>query len=393
MKKLVSIVLALALVLLCVGAAFASTITINRDSTWDSTAENKEVTFTYYKIFDATITTAAGVNPDTGALTGNGNVVYTVDSAEKAAALPSIFTANLASDGLYYVTLTNSSTSATDIAAALKTMVETPANASLFPANTVTSDDNPVVIDNLDEAYYLILASNGKDAVVQTIGDVEIKEKNDYPTIDKKQKKAADASYSETVVPEEIGSTIYYQVTVHIPADATKAIKVIDTMTEGLTYNASSFAVSPNLTYTVLADTDPDYVSGAAWQIQFSDSVVQNNRNTDVVITYTATVNANAIVDEGKENEVTLKYDEGHYVLKDDIDYTTYFAGIYKVDPNDASANMAGVKFDLKDGSGNAVNVTYDTTNGYYVVGGSSNEVETRAETVTESGEKNILHH
>ena len=37
-----------------------------------------------------------------------------------------------------------------------------------------------------------------------TIGSVEITEKNDYPTITKEQKKAADPSYSEAVVPAEI---------------------------------------------------------------------------------------------------------------------------------------------------------------------------------------------
>jgi len=383
MKKILALVVAMLLVL-GMTSAFAATIRINRDSSWDENAESAEATYTYYKIFDAVITSAASVTASTGELSGNGNVVYTVDSEAKANALPSIFTANLASDGLYYVTLTNSSTSAADIVTALKTMVA--ANATLFPGTEVTSDDNPVVIDNLAVGYYLIEASNGKDAAVQTLGDVTINEKNDYPTIDKKQKKA-NGTYADTALPQEIGSYIDYQVTVHIPADATKQIAVIDKMTSGLEYDSTTgLTVSPNIAHSALTSEDSGYDSTITatngWQIKFADTVVQANRNSDIVITFRAKVTEAALRDTGKENEVTLDYDNGNYVLKDDVDYETYFAGIYKVDPNDDSADMSGVKFLLKDGEGQAVNVTWDSTNGYYYVSdtATSNEVETRAD-------------
>ncbi len=409
-SKILSVALLVALVLsLGVANAFAAdddptyTITIKRDDSWDSSAEAKNATYTWYKIFDADITTLADVSETTGELTGtNGNVVYTVSSEALANAVnaaansegTTLFDAKLASDGKYYVTLKNESTGAADIVYALKAMVA--ANSTLFPGHDVTSDANPVVIDGLHPAYYLILASNGKDAVVQTLGDVTIKEKNDYPTIDKKQKKEADPSYSEAVLPAEIGTDIYYQVVVKIPADATKQINVIDKMTEGLEYDSSSFAISPEIDYAALESTDHGYDSTITteakngWQIKFLDSVVQANRGATITITFKAKVTAAAIRDTGKENEVTLDYDNGNYILKDDVDYEIYFGGIYKVDPNDATANMAGVKFTLADDAGTAVNVTYDSTNGYYVVNpeSTSNEVETRAETKTEDGKE-----
>ena len=174
MKKLISLVLALAMVLM-VGSALAGKLTINRDDSWDSSAESPKAIYTYYKIFDAAITDAADVNADTGELESeDGVVVYTIsgtDAAEKVAVLPDLFNADLAADGKYYITLADSTTTAAAIVAALKTMVD--ANSTLFPGTDVDGSSNPVEID-LDDAYYLIVASNGKDLVVQTIGEVEI---------------------------------------------------------------------------------------------------------------------------------------------------------------------------------------------------------------------------
>jgi len=383
MKKILSIVLALVMIMV-VGIASAATITINRDDSWQAAVDSgtsASATYTPYKVFDAVITEAGTVNAATGALTSEGNVGYTVDSAEKAAAVnaTNVLKAVLAADGKYYISKNGTPTDA-QILTAIETMVT--GNTALFPAGTpVTSDANPVTLTVADNGYYYITASNGKDAIVQTIGSVTINEKNDYPTLDKQQKKA-NGTYAPTALPQEIGSYIDYQVTVHIPTDATKTIAVIDTMTAGLEYDSTTgLTLNPAVDYSALTSTDAGYNANAAWQIKFSPEVVAANRGSNIVITYRAKVTAAALTDTGKENEVTLNYDNGNYILKDDTDYETYFGGIYKVDPSNASADMSGVKFVLKSGE-DAVNVTYDSTNGYYVVDptSTSNEVETRAD-------------
>ena len=394
--KLLGIVLIMALVMsMGISSAFAASITINRDSTWDKDAESAEATYTYYKIFDAKDIDQK-VDPATGEQTKDsaGVAVYWVDSLEKAQALPAIFKVNnkapsavtaadAADDGYFYVTLADESTSAADIAAALKTMVETPANASLFPKTEVTSAANPVEISGLSAGYYLIKASNGSVLAVQTLDDVEINEKNDYPTVDKKQKKA-EGTYADTALPAEIGTYIDYQVTVTVPANANKDIAVVDVMSAGLEWDedfgTNGLTVTPAVNYAELTSEDDGYNANATWQIKFAPADYASVKGSTIVITYRAKVTEAALTDTGKENEVTLTYDEGNYVLKDHVDYEIYFAGIYKVDPNDSDANMAGVKFDLKDGDGNAVNVTYK--DGYYVVDpdSTSNEVETRAD-------------
>ena len=391
--KLLGIVLIMALVMSISVSAFAATVTINRDSTWDENAENAEATYTYYKIFDAKDIDQE-VDPATGEQTADsaGVAVYWVDSLAKAQALPALFLVNnkapsavtaadAADDGYFYVTLASDSTSAADIAAALKTMVE--ANTTLFPGTDVTSDENPVVIDSLDDGYYLIKASNGSVLAVQTLDDVEINEKNDYPKVDKQQKKA-NGTWTDDPLPAELGTYIDYQVTVHVPANANKDIAVVDVMSAGLEWDedfgTNGLTVTPAVAYTELSSTDEGYNANATWQIKFAPADYANYKGQDIVITYRAKVTEDALTDSDKENEVTLTYDEGNYVLTDTVDYEIYFGGIYKIDPNDSDANMAGVKFDLKDGDGNAVNVTYK--DGYYVVDpeSTSNEVETRAD-------------
>lgn len=394
-KKMMALALAMVMVLAMSIPAMAASITINRDSTWDENAENKEATYTYYKIFDAKDISGQEVTATTGEQANDTAVaVYTLDSVDKVNALPtgmfkannkatgSLTAADAAPDGLFYITLADDNTSAADIATALKTMVD--ANTTLFPGTDVTSDENPVEITGLAAAYYLIKASNGSVLAVQTLDDVTINEKNDYPTVDKKQGETATTIvYADDTAKVQVGDYINYEITVHIPTNANKDIIVVDKMSAGLDYDdTTGLTYSPDISSSIaeVASTDEGYDASATWQIKIPAATVIANKGTDVVITYRAQVTSAALTDTGKKNEVTLTYDEGNYVLKDEVEYEVYFGGIYKVDPNNASADMSGVKFTLADGDGNAVNVTYDSTNGYYVVDpdSTSNEVETR---------------
>ena len=366
MKKILALVLALVMVF-AVAAASAASITINRDSSWQaSTEEDRKATYTWYRIFDVDLT-----DEDHPIYTISGN-----NAADKAAALDStVFDAKLASDGKYYISLKEGVADST-VFTALDTMVSLAANATLFPGTVVTSAEDPVVLQVGDPGYFFIKASNGKDVAVQTAGDVEINEKNDYPTITKEQKKAADSSYTEAVIPAEIGTYHDYKVTVHVPSDATKAIAVIDTMTPGLEYDeATGLTLSPEVAYTALTSGDAGYNADAAWQIKFSEAAVIANRGQDIVITYRALITEDALTDTGRENEVTLNYDEGNYILTDETNFKTYFTGIEKIDGKDKTA-LEGVVFTLT-ANGAAYNVT--KSGDYYIPGGSSNEVTTDA--------------
>ncbi|MBR3334781.1 MAG: hypothetical protein IKG23_10860 [Clostridia bacterium] len=89
------------LLVLGMTSAMAATITINRDSTWQSSdVEARNATYTWYRIFDANLDDAD-------------HPVYTIsgaDAADKVAALPNIFESRLANDGKYYITLVSGTT-------------------------------------------------------------------------------------------------------------------------------------------------------------------------------------------------------------------------------------------------------------------------------------------
>jgi len=374
MKKILSLVLALVMVL-AVTVASAASITINRDSSWDEAAENAAATYTYYKILDAKDIDQA-VDAATGeqASNSNGIAVYTVATEAIANALPSYFDKKLADDGKYYITLNDTTKTASTIAADLKAMVL--ANTTLFPGTAVTSAANPVVINNLANGYYLIVASNGNVLAVQTLDDVTINEKNDYPEVTKEQKKAADSTYTEAVIPAEIGTYVDYQITVDVPANANKDIVVVDKMSSGLQYDSTTgLTFNPSaIEHSEVATTDEGYDADATWQIKFTPAQYADYRGQSIVITYRALITEAALTDTGRENEVTLTYDEGNYILKDNTEYTTYFTGIEKVDGANTQIKLEGVKFTLT-ANGTAFNVT--KSGDYYIPGGDSNVVET----------------
>ena len=135
-----------------------------------------------------------------------------------------------------------------------------------------------------------------------------------------------------------------------------------------------SSTLTPEVDYTELASGDEGYNAEAAWQIKLADTVVQANRGNDIVITYRAKVTEAALTDTARENEVTLSYDGGNYVLTDKTEYTTYYGGIEKVDGADTSIKLDNVKFTVTV-DGEAFNVT--KSGDYYIPGGESNEVVT----------------
>lgn len=383
MKKILALVLAMLLVL-GMTSAFAATIKINRDDSWKPTAdlkdgEDNKATYTWYRIFDAD-------------LDDPGHPVYTIsgtDADAKAAALDdTIFTAEKAADGKYYITKVDGVADA-DVFTALETMVDAYPTLFVGTAEGPTAD-NPVVIDVGAPGYFFIKASNGKKVAVQTAGVAVIDEKNDYPTINKKQKQAKDPNYTEATVPAEIGKVIDYEITVDLPATANRQAAVVDTMSAGLTYNGNFKAMVGTTDVTAeaadLTSSDAGYLSAAPtgytipFQKKFSAAFVTANAGKSIVITYSATVNEDALIKDYRNNKVTLVYDEGNYKLVDEIPYTTYFGGIEKVDGENNTIKLEGVEFTVTVG-GAAYNVTpvKDANDKvlYYIPGGSSNTVLT----------------
>ena len=351
-------------------------ITLHSTATTEQT-ETNNTTYTYYELLKATIDGNAVAyyldSPASDTLKGLLEAV-TYTNASEATVTPFTFTKS--ADGTKWIATISSDVATTDgvaLAAALNTAaIKAAAIASNYVTASGTSD---VEITVPNDGYYLIIASNGKNLALQTIGDVTITEKNTYPTIDKTQGDEDVATQNHDDRDVAVGDVLTYNVTVHVPADAKTGdiIQVYDKATNGLSYNASSMTVTPST--ASVADATAE--NGDTWRknITITSDVIDQ----DVVFSFTMTVTDAALVDEGKENEAGLKYgnsDGWYYESKPvKVKYKTYYAGIHKVDGNDTTVDLAGVKFDLKE-DGVAFNVTLGN-DGYYVPGGSSNEVVT----------------
>ena len=125
-------------------------------------------------------------------------------------------------------------------------------------------------------------------------------------------------------------------------------------MTAGLTYNADLVVKLDSATGDTIAATnyhamtdaavDPQYDSDSsvAFQIKFADAyVVSNLDGHTLYLLYSAKVNANAITDTGRENEVTIKYDNTHYSVTDKEKYEFYTGGAVKYDGATADVDNA----------------------------------------------------
>ena len=318
MKKIISLILALVMVMGLAVSASAASITINPNLPADSSSTGE--TYNAYKVFDATISgtnvayTIAGDSQFYNTINGytyNGTKIFTLSEINTT--------------GVYNVQVDASFTgedAAKDLATALKAV-----------ANTVTATNNTGKFEGLDTGYYLITSTLGSALVVDTLGDVTINTKNEYPSLTKVADKKTAA----------FGETVTYTVTVKVPETAVSAITVTDTMTN-LTYvgvtedSAEGVTASANgkvITFTISADT------------------VKGNLGKDVVIKYTATVDANATT---ASNEAYLTY-SSFTSTKVSTTVKNYKVDVFKY-TGENKTGLAGAGFVLKNDAGKYYKLT-----------------------------------
>lgn len=413
MKKLIALVLALAMVA-TIGIASAITITVERDGTYQSTATGTRE-FTYYQVFRASMdgnhtdsttgehgydSNGDGQTPLTAsgsaagfayyllyssdstqidAMKGSGNIWFDVtDSADHTRA---------------NITWKTSVAQTHDNIQAAATWLKT--NCSLASgALTWDSDTSKWTSGSADlpVGYYVIESTEGSNLVAAT-SDINIKEKNSYPTVDKKEKDNADGEYANGPINVKIGDTVYYQVEVKVPSDANQDIVVADTMSTGLTYGGSVTVTVGDTVASAVAisnENDANYVAANkgdtdTWTWKYTIHPTAATKGKYVVFTFTGVVNTDALVSTNRKNDVEIKYNNEHYVMPDTVDFDIGAAAIIKYDG--ATADLSDqtktltaktgktikyleASFTLTDGT-TAINV--NGSNGVYTVDPSSN--------------------
>ena len=321
MKKLVSLVIVMALVLsLAVGASAAS-ITITPPAA--SAGTETGITYTAYKIFDATIVENADGSIANAAYTIKNTSPYynTINTATEYFTLTQV----AGTTDTYLVTKTDKYTK--EVA---NTFADTLKNVTGATGITLAKAGNDYKAEGLENGYYLVTSSVGADLILETFGDVTATAKNEYPTI---TKDIAEATADK-------GSTLNITITVNIPEDAVGAIEVYDNMT-GMTYQ--------NMTTVdgITADNSP--AEGSNWTVKFtlSDTYVTANKGKAITINYTAQMTADAIA----TNSAWLVDDTYTSTAVSDKVLTSDIV-IDKYDAKNAETKLKDAKFVLKNEAG-----------------------------------------
>lgn len=424
MKKLLAIGLAAALTAAMSLTAFAAiTITVDQDSTYaGTTGEAGRESFTYSQIFRLTkngtsVSEGGGYDNDgtPGAVTpgssGTANAFsYYLTTADDSARIAQLgrwaaatgtpgedgyvaahweklsgnlwFKLTPSADGSQYVVEWDNDSDDTDTVQAAAVWLA----ANYTPIDTGNlewdSTNTKWTKTGLDEGYYLLKSITGNNLVAAT-GDINIREKNAYPPIDKTQADEDTTTQSNDERSVAVGDVLDYEVKVTIPATAAvnEVISVYDKPSAGLTYNASSMVITVDGTAVTPDDTGSCVKTGAAgtgeaWR--YDVTVTAANKGKDVVFAFKMTVNSDALIDTGKENESGLKYGNSYNAIPDKVDYKTYYTGIIKID-GVSTSKLAEVEFTLKE-NGTEYKVTKHADGFYYPDAQGSATVKTNSE-------------
>ena len=322
MRKLFTVLLALAMTLALAVSAFAAdtgSITI--------TNPQGDHTYTAYKIFDVTYS--------------GDNYSYTISGTEAAFNTVKTY-ADVAANGLNLTAVANTNKynvsigagfSAASFAQHLKTNA-----GSLGTGTAFTKVDNIMKASGLALGYYFVSGTSGAVCELATAKDIQIRDKNEVPQIEK--------SVDDNDGTVEIGQVLTYTITGKVPS--TKGYteftyQVTDTMTIGgtdvtadatITNNENGFVASVNMT-------------------KYQDKI-----DAPVLITYTATVNEKAIQSEKETNTATLKYsndpaDKNSFEESSvKVDVFSFNIVINKYATGNESTKLEGAKFVLKNNEG-----------------------------------------
>ncbi|MCD8078081.1 MAG: isopeptide-forming domain-containing fimbrial protein [Lachnospiraceae bacterium] len=414
LKKLLGLVLALAMVMGISVTAFAAS---GSESITITGVASENHTFTAYQIFAGT----SSGNTLSNVTWGDGvDSTALVTALKNNSTLSTYFTASTyTAEEVAEVLAANNDKAAfaNAFSIVVAANVSSTASGTRESATEESGGTYSYTISGLAEGYYIVVDSStstgtDQDAVSGYIIKVVAGTTNEIAT------KAVVPDTSKEVLQDDngttsdesddtygdyntgsIGDTVSFKVTSHVPnvSGYTKYyFNVIDTLSKGLTFNNDVVIKIGGVTldtssYTVTPITNSD--DSTTVTIVFKDAVnllANYTVGTEITITYSATINEDAdMTTNGNTNEVYAIYSNnptatpvGTGDTPDPEDpvgetpkqtTTTYVTGIQitKVDNDNTSTTLTGAKFSI---SGTALNVVYvnseifkeDTSGTYY---------------------------
>lgn len=306
MKKLAGIVLAMVMVLSMSLTAFAADITID-----DAGVEG--ASYSAFKLLNATDG-------------GEGKFAYTVNTRYQTA-LQTVTGATEDADIVAYIGALDA-TGIRNFADAVYAQVK-----SLDADYTTTSNK----FEGVDQGYYLIVETEigtspdgeGSDTyslvMLDTAGNesITVETKEDVPTVDKQVEEINDSTTDVATWGEsadyDIGDTINYKITGTVSSKYADYESYFysfeDTMSEGLTLNQGSIVIMiGDVNVTEQFDVTTTAQSFIAKSNLKELAGVTVTADTEIIVTYTATLNDKAVSGTaGNTNEVVLKYENDPY--------------------------------------------------------------------------------
>lgn len=361
MKKLMAALLAVAMVCAMAIPAWAADGTTHNSSSEDGKITIKNAvngqTYKIYRILDLQYNETANSfryvkNTKWGTFVDTQTAYLTVDPTTRV------------------VTWTNTDTA--DNGTAIKELAIA-AGKYVKDQGTALADDGSkvaasgtVTFDRLPLGWYLVVSDLTNDAICSidtTAKEVTIKEKNGVPTVTKEVEYAS-GSWGQGN-DGNVGDTVNFQTTIYVTDGNPTNYVLHDKMSNGLTFKTDSIVVTKNdapfIDYTKETPND-----GCTFEIKFNkDSLHTNDK---VVVTYSATINSNAVVGtDGNDNETWLKYGETGETTHSNTKTYTWKFDILKffTDSNGDKKYLADVEFVLyrKNADDKAEYAKFDSNN------------------------------
>lgn len=248
---------------------------------------------------------------------------------------------------------------------------------SLADDGSKVAASGTVTFDRLPLGWYLVVSDLTNDAICSidtTAKEVTIKEKNGVPTVTKEVEYAS-GSWGQGN-DGNVGDTVNFQTTIYVTDGNPTNYILHDEMSNGLDFKEDSIVVKKNderfTDYTKETPTDD-----CTFEIKFNKDSLQPNDK--VVVTYSATINSNAVVGTaGNENETWLKYGDNGETTHGKTKTYTWSFNILKffTDSNDDKKYLANVEFVLyrKNADDKAEYAKFDSNN--KLTGWTENESE-----------------
>ena len=307
MKKLASLVLALVMALAMATTAFAANTTAH---TITITNEKSGHTYTAYQVFAGDISDGKLTNIVWGSGV-NGDDLLTALKGLEASPYADCKTAEDVAD-----VLDNFVDDGEQLDAFAKVVGAHLGTAAGTSTETRGDTSSTYTINVTGDGYYFVKDTGALDTddaatkyILKVVENVTVAAKAETPTIDKVIVNADSANGGEGKgTAQDVGSVVNFKLTSKVPAmDGydTYTYIVNDTMSAGLTFNN-------DVKVTIGGTEYEDFTvaqNGQSFTITFNNFINQKvNAGKDIVITYSATINENALTTDKETNTVNLEY-------------------------------------------------------------------------------------